>query len=91
MSKSAKVAIIVMFVAGFLALLIYSSIGLDSVTCEVCVAFNGEVVCRSASATNEPNAIQTATGNACAFVAFGRDESMACAARPPESVACTAQ
>lgn len=91
MSKSLKIAITIMFVAGFLALLIYSSIGLDSVTCEVCVAFNGEVVCRSASATNERDAISTATGNACAFVASGRDESIACGARPPQSVACTGQ
>ncbi len=48
--------------------------------------FNGRSRCATAAAPTEQQAIQTATDNACAFLASGRDQSMACSRTPPQSV-----
>ena len=90
MSKPLKVAIPIVLAAGFLAYLIYSALGLSSLTCEVCMVFNGRVECRQAAGRTRAEAIQTGTTNACALIANGRDELISCGAAQPESIMCTA-
>jgi hypothetical protein len=88
MSKILSIVIPLILAVGFLVYLIYASFGLDTVSCEVCVEFNGRMQCRRASATTEEDAIRSATDNACSLVTSGRDELMACSAAPPSSVSC---
>ncbi len=88
MSKPLKIAIPLILGAGFLAYLVYSSLGLASVTCEVCIQFNGRVDCRIASGTSADEATDTGRNNACALLTNGRDELIACTQTQPQSTMC---
>ena len=71
--------------AGVLAmvgLIIYSSMNLSRHRVEVCVDYQGREACKIASGETRENAIRTATSNACAFVASGMTDSMACEHAP---------
>jgi hypothetical protein len=87
MSKSTKVLI----GAGFLALLgfiIYSTMGLAKVNCEVCVTFHGRTMCGSAAGTDQTEAVKSAVSIACSDLAAGRTENIACEATPPKTISC---
>ena len=88
MSKNVKLVIPIVVGALFVAYLVYSSLNLDQVTCEVCMEFGGRVDCRRASGTSDEEATQTAINNACALLASGRDASISCSRTPPQSVTC---
>lgn len=75
--------------AGFLAYLVYSSLGLSPITCEVSVEFRGRTETRRASGVTREEATRTAVNNACTLITNGRDESMACGATEPVNVECT--
>ena len=88
MSKALKIAIPLIMGVGFLAYLVYSTVGLASVTCEVCVEFNGRVDCRIASGTTAEVATDTGRNNACALLTNGRDELIACTQTQPQTTMC---
>jgi hypothetical protein len=88
MSKTFKIAFPIALAFGLLAYLVYSSMNLGGVSCEVCVEFAGRTWCRTATGTTETEAIQTAVDNACDFVTSGRDELIPCTQAPPVSVQC---
>lgn len=71
---------------GILAVLVYSTLGLRQHRVEVCVSFDGQEMCRTASAATREQALRTATNNACALIAHGMTDSMACTSKPPLSV-----
>ena len=81
--KRPGVIIGVGFAIVFLAVLVYSTMGLRRHTVEVCMEFHGRQVCRTASAATRESAQRTATTNACAVLASGMTESMQCNAAPP--------
>ncbi len=85
MSRNAKTATVVLFLL-FLAVLVYSTLGLGEVTVEVCVEFRGRANCGTAAAPTEEEAIRTATDNACATISAGVTESIACSRTPPTSI-----
>ncbi len=89
MSQTIKLALSIGLGVAFLAYLVYSSLGLNPITCEVCVEFRGRVDCRSASGESNEEAIQTGIQNACSLITNGRDESISCTSRPPQSATCT--
>ena len=77
--------LIPVIVAGVLAmvgLMIYASMNLSRHRVEVCVDYQGREACKIASGETRENAIRTATSNACAFVASGMTDSMACEHAP---------
>ena len=76
----------IVFALGFLAVLIYSTLGLSQHRVEVCVEFNGQESCRTASAASRDEARRTATDNACALLTNGMTESMACGAKAPTKI-----
>lgn len=87
MSKTAKIGLGI--AAALIAFIFYSTIGLDQVSCEVCVTFEGREACRSASGTTREEAIQTATNTACSLVAGGRDSMIACTGQiTPKRITC---
>lgn len=67
----------------------YLTISPAQTTCEVCLEFNGEQVCRRGAGENEEAALQAAQESVCGGNAFGMSEVIACRARQPERVQCS--
>jgi len=88
MSKPFKIAFPLVLAAGFLAYLLYSSLNLGGVSCEVCVEVAGRSACRTATGTTAREATQTAQSNACALVTSGRDELIPCTESAPVTTQC---
>ncbi len=86
MPKALIAGIIVVLVLG--GLVYYAMQGQASTSCEVCMEFNGQTKCRSAKGPNKLEAIKTASDNACAYIASGMTDSIACSHRDPKSVKC---
>ena len=80
------VLIVVAFAVVLLGVLVYSTMSLSQHRVEVCVEFNGQGECRTASGPTEAEAQRTATDNACALITSGMAESMACTSQPPVSI-----
>ena len=75
----AKIAgVSVLFGLGLIGLLAYSSMGLRKNRVEVCIEYQGREACRTAAGETRQNAIRTASSNACAQIASGMTDSMAC-------------
>jgi hypothetical protein len=89
MKRKAKTTLaVILFAAAVLALIAYSTLNLGGYSCEVCIEFHGQSKCRSAQGSSEQEARRTATDNACAFLASGVTDSIACTNTPPQSVRC---
>ncbi len=73
-------------VAGLLALIIYSSMGLAQVTGEICFTFNGRTECRVASGTTREETIRTAAEMACSAIASGMTERINCTQSRPTRI-----
>lgn len=76
----------IVFVVVILGVIIYSSMNLAGHRVEVCITFNGRSNCRTASGSSEDFARRTATTNACAEIASGVTESIACEQTEPTKV-----
>jgi hypothetical protein len=76
----------ILFVLAFIAFVVYSTMNVGRVRCEVCISFQGRSACRTASARNRELALRTATENACAQIASGVTDSNQCQNSPPDSV-----
>jgi hypothetical protein len=81
MNKPVVVGIVI--VAVILAVIIYSSFNLTGHRVEACMAFNGQNACRTASGSTEEFARRTAISNACAQIASGVTDSIACEGSAP--------
>jgi hypothetical protein len=87
-SKRVKIALAVAL-AAVVGYILVSPIFLGKVSCEVCMEFKGQEACRTASGPSRDEAAATARDNACARVAFGREDSILCGNTEPASVRCT--
>ena len=89
MTARARTALaIAVFVVLLIALIVFSSLSLGGYSCEVCMEFRGQSKCRSARGSTQEEARRTALDNACAFLASGVTDSIACTNTPPRSVRC---
>ena len=86
LSKPAIVGIL--FAVFLLGLILYQTLGLRQVECEVCVDFEGRTKCLTVKGEDDSQAIQTAKDNACSFLTTGRSESFRCSQTPPASTRC---
>jgi hypothetical protein len=86
MSKALIAGIVVVLVLG--GLVYYAMSGQTATSCEVCIEFNGQTKCRTAKGPNKLEAIKTASDNACAYIASGMTDSIACSHRDPKSTKC---
>ena len=84
MKKPVLVGILI--VAVILGVIIYSSLNLAKYRVEVCMTFHGQTNCRTASGSTESFAQRTAVTNACATIASGVTDSIACENTPPTKV-----
>lgn len=72
--------------AAIIGLIVYSTMTLGGQRVEVCMAFGGRQSCRTASGSTKETALRTATSNACAEIASGVTDSLACERSEPVSV-----
>lgn len=87
MSKSAKLltfAVVVLF-AGFL---LWTTLGAQQVECQVCVVYNGQRNCATASNETEEAALAAAQTTACGPVAAGMNDVIACQNQVPVTRQC---
>ena len=84
MKKPVLVGILI--VAAVLGVLIYSSFNLAKFRVEVCMDFHGLMNCKTAAGATREFALRTATTNACAGIASGVTDSIACESTPPAKV-----
>ena len=87
MSKTTLLSIL--FGLAVLGVLIYSTMGLQQYSCEVCMTFEGETNCSVARAPTSQEATRTATDVACAPISSGMTESIQCSNTPPDSIVCS--
>lgn len=71
-----------------IAIVVYSSLQIGGVRCEVCIQFQGREVCRSVDGTTEAEALSAATTNACALLTSGVTNTLACERTPPKLAVC---
>jgi hypothetical protein len=83
------VAATTVFLVVFIAVVVYRSIRIPTVECEVCVTFNQETVCRTASSGTREIAVESAVTSACGTLAAGMTESIRCQNTTPDRVQCT--
>jgi hypothetical protein len=88
MSKRVKVLILAAVLA-VAAYIILSPSRLGKVSCEVCMEFKGQEACRTARGPNSDEAMATARDNACARIAFGREDTILCGGKEPASIRCS--
>jgi preprotein translocase subunit SecF len=80
------VLIAVVFVVGFILMVVFTTFHGKRERVEVCMEFKGGRDCRTASAANRQEAQRTAVTNACAQLSSGVIETNQCETTPPESV-----
>jgi hypothetical protein len=88
MSAAAKWGIalaMLVFVAG----VVYLSIPRAPYSCEVCLEFRGEMVCRRGAGETEEAARMAAQESTCGGNAHGMSELIACRNRTPDRLQCT--
>lgn len=86
--RSGAIALAALFL--FMAFVVYRSFHLTGVRCEVCITYAGRSQCRTVEGQTEDEALKAATDNACAYLASGVTDSIACTHTPPTSRQCTA-
>lgn len=74
----------------FMAAVMYSTIAPVEAQCEVCLEFDGELVCRMGAGATVEAAQQAAQESACGGNAPGMDAIIACRNAVPVEVQCTA-
>ena len=84
MKRAALIGIV--FVLVVIAAIYYSTANLAAHRVEVCMEFKGLTSCRTASGSTEQFALRTATSNACATIASGVTDSIACDQSTPKKV-----
>lgn len=91
MKRWGRIAVFLAVVAIFLGYLVYGSMRVVQAECELCVEFRGQVQCRTGSGENDADAIAAAQRAACAVMAAGMNESIACQNQPPQNVRCNGE
>ena len=85
---SRLVVIFVVLSAATVAILALAVRSAFQVHCESCVTFRGATACRTAAGRTQEEATRTAIDNACAFLASGMTDSVACSTASPASTRC---
>ena len=74
------------FAAVVAGALVYSTMTLGTHRVEVCMEYNGVTSCRTVSGSKREETLRTAISNACATIASGVTDSMACDRTEPKKV-----
>jgi len=74
----------------FMAGVIYRSLYIAGYRCSVCIDFRGHTVCTAVDGPTEQETRSSAINNACAQLASGVADSLACERTRPTRLDCTA-
>ena len=74
--------------AGIFGVVVMTSLNVGGVRCEVCVEFNGRQACRAVDGDDEAETHTAAMTNACALVASGVTDTVACQHSTPTKASC---
>ena len=78
----------ILFLAAVLGVIIYSSLSMGRrVRAEVCVDYQGRTACKTVSGDTQQHVVQTAVSGACAEIAGGVTDTIACEHTTPKSIA----
>ena len=72
----------------FMGIVIYRSLHIVGYRCTVCMSFRGQSVCRTVDGPTQSEAHAAAVDNACAFLAGGVTDSLACGRTTPTKDEC---
>jgi hypothetical protein len=86
MGKTTKTTIV--FLALMVGIVVYRSMTITHLECDVCVTFQGAQACRTAASGDRKATVESAVTSACATLASGMTESIRCQNTPPDSVSC---
>lgn len=75
----------ILFLVAVVGVLLYSTLSLSQFRVEVCMEFRGAQSCRTASGATQDFALKTAKSNACALIASGVTDTLACEHNEPVS------
>jgi len=84
MKKAALIGLL--FLVLVIGAIVYSTMSLAAHRIEVCMEFHGAVSCRTAKAATREAALRRAISNACAMIASGVTDSLACERSDPQKV-----
>jgi hypothetical protein len=87
--KGTRALLLIVALAIFGTALILGTRSVVQVECELCVTFHGMTTCRRGSGADADEAQRAAQKAACAVMAAGMNESIACDNTPPTNVQCT--
>jgi hypothetical protein len=73
----------------FFGYVVYTSIAPVQAECEVCLEFNGQLVCRKGAGATQEAAAKAAQESTCGGNVSGMSESIACLNREPVRQECT--
>lgn len=74
----------------FMAFIIYRSLHVAGYSCAVCITFGGRSACTAVEGPTEQEARSGAMNNACAQLASGVTDSLACERTQPTKIDCAA-
>jgi hypothetical protein len=87
-AKRGRVLALIVALAAFAVYIVMGSMRTVETECELCVTFRGQTECRRGSGANAAEARAAAQKAACAVMAHGMNESVACGNVVPTNVQC---
>ena len=78
----------VLVAIGFALAVVYRSFHAAGYRCEACITFKGQQVCRTVEGPTEAEARSAVVNNACAVLAAGVTETLACERTVPDRLRC---
>ena len=69
-------------------LIIYGSLQVSMYECTVCITFKGNESCRTVTGQTKEEGLQSAMTNACALIAWGMTDTLACSRTLPSKAEC---
>ncbi len=72
----------------FMGFVVYRSLHITGYRCTVCISFRGQAVCRTVDGPTQREAHTGAVDNACAFLAGGVTDTLACTRTTPTTDEC---
>ena len=86
MGRTTKATLV--FLTLLIGIVVYRSMTITHLECDVCVSFDGQRVCRTAASVDRKAAVESAVTSACATLASGMTDSIRCENSPQDSVQC---
>ncbi len=87
-TKLGRVLALIVALAAFAVYIVMGSMQTVQAECELCVTFQGRTECRRGSGADQEEARRAAQKAACAVMAAGMNESIACGNVVPTNVQC---